>query len=94
MQTDRILSLFMTQGHEHISWRHARIFTDTPTRTINILKRAVETDDMKGLISVNLPGVGEVVDAPFIQLSENTILIIGNTWTAELTAESEAADAA
>ena len=98
MQTDRILQLFQTLGHEHITWKHAKIFTDTPVRSIAILRRAVETDNLKGTISVHFDGIGEVIDAPFIQLSANTILVIGDTWTAELTTEekpeSEAADAA
>ena len=96
MQTDRIMNLFRTQDHhEHVSWKHVKIFTDTPARTIAFLKRAVETDNLKGTITVELNGFGEVKDAPFIDMSANTILIIGDTWTAELTIdepESEATD--
>ena len=96
MLTDRITNLFVTRGHEHISWKHAKIFTDTPARSLAILRRAVETDNLKGTISVHLDGIGDVIDAPFIQLSANTILVIGDTWTAELTTEekpeSEASD--
>jgi ribosomal protein L2 len=98
MLTDRIMNLFTTPGHhDHVTWKHAKIFTDTPPRTLAFLRRAVETDNLKGTITVELNGFGEVKDAPFIELSANTILIIGDTWTAELTidepVESEAADA-
>ena len=92
--TDRIMALFQTQGHEHLSWDPKKVVLrlDTPRRTLNILHRAIETDNDKGEMSINLPGLGEVVDVPFIQLSPTTVMLVGNTWTAELTLkESEAA---
>ena len=93
MTTERITNLFKLQGHEHLVWKRSstKIYTDTPKRTLEFLRRAVETDDQKATISINLPEIGEVVDVPFIQLSPKTILLIGSTWTATLE-ESEAAD--
>ncbi len=86
MHVDKIVPLYRDAGKpEHIRFKITEVYTDTPAQTMIDLRRMVMTANVKLIIPViNIPGVGEVKDAPFIHLSPSAIMLVGDTWLATL----------
>ncbi len=89
MHTDKVLPTYKQKGKgEHHLVKSVEFYPDTPDQSSIDLRRMVLTGDTKNTISGTFNNL-KVKDVPYILLSPDVALLVGDTWTAILTFKPE-----